>query len=148
MPQLTQIVPKFSFPYVETVINDNTLVDNSTDTSNIDPTVKYIFAFTSSKGEDNVFINKRSVSSFKSTYGDSNYKKYGQPLMMPLAVLNRNNTSVWCMRVMPDNATYANTMIALGYKADAEEAYPDEPSKRKFRIKVMQQPTQEEKNPV
>ena len=143
MPQLTQIVPKFSFPYVETVINDNTLVDNSTDTSNIDPTVKYIFAFTSSKGEDNVFINKRSVSSFKSTYGDSNYKKYGQPLMMPLAVLNRNNTSVWCMRVMPDNATYANTMIALGYKADAEEAYPDEPSKRKFRIKVMQQPTQD-----
>ena len=136
MPQTTQIVPKFSFPYVETVINDNTLVDNTVDTNNVDPTVKYIFAFMSGKGEDNVFIRKRSVDSFKSTYGDSNYKKYGQPLMMPINVLGRNNTSVWCMRVMPENAAYANTLLALAYRADAEDAYPDEPSKRKFRIKV------------
>lgn len=139
MPQTTQIVPKFSFPYVETIINDNTLVDNSTDTNNIDPTIKYIFAFTSSKGEDNVFIRKRSIDSFTSTYGKSNYKKYGQPLMMPIGVLNRNNTSVWCMRVMPENATYANTILSIGYKVDDENAYPNEPSKRKFRIKIVQQ---------
>jgi len=138
MPQATQIVPKFSFPYVETIVNDNTLVDNTTATSNLDPTVKYVFAFTSGKGEDNKFIRKRSVESFKNTFGDSNYKKYGQPLMMPLAVLNRNNTSVWCMRVMPENACYANNMIALAYKVDAEDAYPDTPSKRKFRIKFLQ----------
>lgn len=138
MPQATQIVPKFSFPYVETVINDNTLVDNTTDTSNLDPTVKYVFAFMSGKGEDNKFIRKRSLVSFKNTFGDSNYKKYGQPLMMPLAVLSRNNTSVWCMRVMPENACYANNMIALAYKADAEGTYPDNPSKRKFRIKFLQ----------
>ena len=62
MPQTTQIVPKFSFPYVETVINDNTLVDNTVDTNNVDPTVKYIFAFMSGKGEDNVFIRKCRVS--------------------------------------------------------------------------------------
>ena len=138
MPQATQIVPKFSFPYVETIVNDNTLVDNTTATSNLDPTIKYVFAFTSGKGEDNKFIRKRSVESFKNTFGDSNYKKYGQPLMMPLAVLNRNNTSVWCMRVMPENACYANNMIALAYKADEENAYPDTPSKRKFRIKFLQ----------
>ena len=143
MPQTTQIVPKFSFPYVETVINDNTLVDNTVDTNNVDPTVKYIFAFMSGKGEDNVFIRKRSVDSFTSTYGDSNYKKYGQPLMMPINVLGRNNTSVWCMRVMPENASYANTLLALAYRADAEDAYPDEPSKRKFRIKVLQQPQED-----
>ena len=140
MPQTTQIVPRFSFPYVETVINDNTLVDNTVDTNNIDPTVKYIFAFMSGKGEDNVFIRKRSVDSFTSTYGNSNYKKYGQPLMMPINVLGRNNTSVWCMRVMPENACYANTLLALAYRVDAEDAYPDEPSKRKFRIKILQQP--------
>ena len=123
MPQVNQIVPKFSFPYAETVINDNTLVDNSTDTSNVDPTVKYVFAFMSGKGEDNKFIRKRSLDSFRNTFGDSNYKKYGQPLMMPLAILSNANTSVWCMRVMPENACYANNMIALAYKA-AEECLP------------------------
>lgn len=138
MPQVNQIVPKFSFPYAETVINDNTLVDNSTDTSNVDPTVKYVFAFMSGKGEDNKFIRKRSLDSFRNTFGDSNYKKYGQPLMMPLAILSNTNTSVWCMRVMPENACYANNMIALAYKADEENAYPDNPSKRKFRIKFLQ----------
>ena len=35
-------------------------------------------------------------------------------------------------------ACYANNMIALAYKADEENAYPDNPSKRKFRIKFLQ----------
>lgn len=138
MAQVTQIVPKFSFPYVETVINDNTLVDNTVEVANTDPTIKYVFAFQSGKGIDNVFVRKNSQESFIGTFGNSNYKKYGQPLMMPLAVLARNNTSVWCMRVMPDNASYANNLITLGYKADTTDAYPDEPSKRKFRIKFIQ----------
>lgn len=138
MAQVTQIVPKFSFPYVETVINDYTQVDNTVDTANTDPTIKYVFAFQSGKGIDNVFVRKNSQAGFVETFGNSNYKKYGQPLMMPLAVLARNNTSVWCMRVMPENATYANNLISIGYKADASDAYPDEPSKRKFRIKFIQ----------
>ena len=40
MARLNQITPKFSFPYVETIINDYSQVDNSLDTSS-DDTVNY-----------------------------------------------------------------------------------------------------------
>lgn len=138
MAQTTQIVPKFSFPYVQTVINDYTQVSQTTDATAADDTVKYVFAFTSGMGIDNVFVRKKSRSSAVATYGDSNYKKYGQPLMQALAVLEQENTSVWCMRVMPENAAYANNIVSMYYKIDEENAYPDSPSKRKFRIKFTQ----------
>lgn len=137
MAQVTQIIPKFAFPHVETVINDYTEVSPDVVVAEA-PYVNYVFPFTSSQGIDNVFVRKRSVESFKQTYGDSNYKKYGQPLMMPLAVLQQDQTSVWCMRVMPENAAYSNNVISLYFKVDAADAYPDEPSKRKFRIKFSQ----------
>ena len=134
MARLNQITPKFSFPYVETIINDYSQVDNSLDTSS-DDTVKYVIPFISGKGIDNVFVKKTDVESCIATYGDSNYKKYGQPLMQALAVLNQPNTSVWCMRVMPENATYANAIVSLYYKIDPKSKFPDSPSKRKFRVK-------------
>lgn len=137
MAQVTQIIPKFAFPHVETVINDYTEVSPEITVAEA-PYVNYVFPFTSSQGIDNVFVRKRSLESFKQTYGDSNYKKYGQPLMMPLAVLQQDQTSVWCMRVMPENAAYSNSVISLYYKVDATDTYPDEPSKRKFRIKFTQ----------
>ena len=80
MAQVTQIIPKFAFPHVETVINDYTEVSPEIPVSEA-PFVNYVFPFTSSQGIDNVFVRKRSLESFKQTYGDSNYKKYGQPLM-------------------------------------------------------------------
>lgn len=119
MPQTTQIIPRFSFPYVETVINDNTELTDGTSDVVSDPRVTYAFAFTSSKGTDNKFIKKSTYSSGVATFGESNYKKYGQPLMQALDILRESNTDVWCMRVMPENATYANNVIILKYKEDA-----------------------------
>ena len=58
MAQIAQIVPKFSFPYVETVINDYTQVNSTTDVARTNPIVTYVFPFISSKGIDNVFIRK------------------------------------------------------------------------------------------
>lgn len=136
MAQTIQIVPKYSFPYVETVINDYTQVSNSNGDERTTPTVTYVFPFTSSKGKDNVFIRKASRESFVSTFGESNYKKYSQPLMMPLNVLSQSNTVVWAMRVMPENATYSNKAVSLYYKADSAE--DTDASKRKFRIKFTQ----------
>ena len=139
MPQINQIVPRFSFSYVETVINDYTLVDDSLNNDMATPHVTYIFPFISGQGIDNKFIRKRTARSFVNTYGDSNYRKYGQPLMMPLKVLENSSAEVWAMRVMPDNAAYANALISIGYKADAVDEYQDAPSKRKFRIKFVQE---------
>lgn len=143
MAQSIQIVPKYSFPYVETVINDYTVVGNDdiieVAAENI---VRYIFPFVSSKGIDNKFIRKRTRSAIASAYGETNWKKYGQPLMQALNVAEAANSEVWCMRVMPDNATYAHNIISAYYKADTATEVATA-SKRKFRIKYVQKASSE-----
>ena len=138
MAQSIQIVPKFSFPHVETVVNDYTLVADTEQNDVVaDTVVRYIFPFVSSKGVDNRFIRKRTRSAIVSAYGETNWKKYGQPLMQALHVAEAPNTEVWCMRVMPDDATYAHNIISAYYKADTAEDVPTA-SNRKFRIKYVQ----------
>ncbi len=138
MAQPIQIVPKYSFPYVETVVNDYTTY-NDTPVADVatDSVVRYIFPFVSSKGVDNKFIRKRTRASIVSAYGDTNYKKYGQPLMQALSVAEASNTEVWCMRVMPDDATYAHNIVSAFYKADKPSAELPA-SECKFRIKYVQ----------
>lgn len=118
MPQETQIVPKWRHPHVETHINDNTFVED-TAYSEDDNSIKFLSVFTSSKGIDNVLVKKKSLKSFKRTFGETDYKKHGQPLMMPIAILSQPGRIVQCMRIMPDDATYANVIISAVYKADA-----------------------------
>lgn len=128
MANTVQIVPKYSFPYVETVINNNSVVDD-TETTEVNNVVRrsFISVFVGPKGPDNKLINIESLTNFKDTFGRSNYKLYGQPLMMPEAILNNENTNVWCMRIMPKDALYSNSILSLWYKAD--------PDAKAFRIK-------------
>lgn len=123
MAQTTQIVPKFAFPHVETVINDYTFRSSEPTINNgeFDDTIRFIFPFTSSRGIDNVFVKKSNLESFVSTFGTSNFKKFGQPFLTPYTLLSNGNCEVWCMRVMPDDATYANKAISACFKADTEE---------------------------
>lgn len=128
MPQSTQIVPRYNYPYVETVINNNSqyAVENVVSvTEDIQP---YLCVFASGKGIDNKLTATNSVKQKEARYGKSNYKLYGQPFMMADAILNQGNTKLWSMRIMPDDATYANSVLSLWYKADYE--------KKVFRIKA------------
>ena len=135
MAQTTQIVPKFSFPYVETVINDYTLVVDEAVPGTVDSSIKQAYAVTAGKGIDNVWVRKSSRESAIKTFGNSNFKKYGQPLMQALRVLEEENSTVWIMRVMPENATYSNSIVSAYYKADTADEVTDA-HKRKFRIKL------------
>lgn len=144
MAQATQIVPKFSFPYVETHINDyTTVVDNDVDYGLMDPVVSYIFPFVSPKGIDNKFIKYHGKASIIKAYGNSNWKKYGQPLMQVLNIANAVNTEIWCMRVMPENAEYARNIISVYFRGDTENEVK-EAHKRRFRIKFIKNSAQEE----
>lgn len=118
MPQELQIVPKWLQPHVMTVINDNTQFDD--EVSIQDDNVKFLAVFRSSQGIDNVFIKKTNLKDFIRTYGKEDFKKYGQPLMMPIAELESGNATVYCMRVMPEDAAYANAIVSLMYKRDDE----------------------------
>lgn len=135
MASLTQIVPQFSFPYTETHIYDYTEVpDDDFSKDQVDPAIGFIYAFGADKGIDNRWVLKRTQDSFVKTFGTPNFKKYGQPALMPFHLLNTGSTKVWCMRCMPENATRSHAIVSLYYKADSQSEVADA-SKRKFRIK-------------
>ena len=141
MAQTTQIVPKFSFPYVETHINDyTTVVNTNADYGVMDPVVSYIFPFVSPKGIDNKFIKYHGKASIIKAYGNSNWKKYGQPLMQVLNIANSLNSEIWCMRVMPENAEYARNIVSVYYRGDTSDNVV-EAHKRRFRVKFIKNST-------
>lgn len=115
MPSSIQIVPKWQHSYVESHINDYTTWEDTNATAT-DDTVKSICVFRSSKGIDNVLVKKTSEKDHVDTFGKTDYKKYGQPLMMPYALLGTGYASVWSMRVMPSDATYANSVLLMYYR--------------------------------
>ena len=134
MPQAIQIVPKYKYPHIEVYINDYTEIADTTVTTEEDTTIKFLFAINAPSGIDNRWVKKTTRSSAEATFGKSDLKKYGQPYSQALNILDQANSSVWLMRVMPENAAYANASVSAYYKADSADDY-DEAHKRKFRIK-------------
>lgn len=134
MAQSIQIVPSYSFPYVEVIINDYSQVTPDVVDDEVDNSIKQVYAFASPKGKDNKFVKRSSRAAAVNTFGDSNFKKYGQPLLQALDAADVTNSTVWMMRVMPENATYANALVYAYYKADTADDY-EAAHKRKFRIK-------------
>ena len=126
MSSAQQIVPKYTFPHEETYINDNTS-KYLTDPVNNSVVYPYLSVFASSRGIDNTLVRMDSLAQYDRMYGKTDYRKYGQAHMMPRAFLSQDNTVAWCMRVMPDDATYANSVLSLWYKEDE--------TNKKFRIK-------------
>lgn len=126
MSSAQQIVPKYTFPHEETYINDNTS-KYLTDPVNNTVVYPYLSVFASSRGIDNTLVRMDSLPQYDTMYGKTDYRKYGQAQMMPRAFLSQDNTVAWCMRVMPDDATYANSVLSLWYKEDE--------TNKKFRIK-------------
>lgn len=126
MPRTQQIVPQNSYPHEEVYINDNSSQSLEESASNT-VVYPYICVFAGPKGIDNKLINVKSLSAYHSMFGNTNFKKYGQPHLMPEAILSQENTTVWAMRVMPDDALYANSILSLWYKEDEEN--------KAFRIK-------------
>lgn len=116
MPQAIQIVPSYLHSHVMTVINDNTIFEDSANKT--DNNIKFIAVFMSGQGIDNKFVKKDDLVDFKRTFGTQDFGKYGQPQAMPFALLTAGNATVYCMRVMPEDATYANAIISMLYKKD------------------------------
>ena len=128
MPRVGQIVPDFLHPHQATYINDNTLFEDAALEPVLDP-IRTLAVFTSGKGRDNVFVDMHNSADYIREYGNPNYFLYGQPGYMPDAFLGQGRPGasrgkVYCMRVMPDNASYANLAIVVKVKVDATD--PDD----------------------
>lgn len=119
MASAIQIIPKYQHPHVETYVYDNTQYSEDP-YRQVDETINFISVFRSGKGIDGKLVKKTDLASFIQTFGKSNPKKYGQPLMMPIAELNTGIACVWAMRIMPTDAAYANAAVTAYYKPDLE----------------------------
>lgn len=134
MPRTSQIFPKYQFPHTETYANDYTKISAPQTAEEIDGSITQAYAVMAPKGPDNVWVKKGTRSATVKTYGESNFSLYGQPYMQALNVLAQNNSSCWIMRVMPEDAAYANAVVSAYYKAD-DKAVVTDAHKRKFRVK-------------
>ena len=118
MPINGQIIPSLTQPHVKTYINDNTVFTQ--ETSVIEDGIKTICVFTSDQGIDNKLVLKRSLTEYVEEFGQPNFKLHGQPCLMPYGFLSSDNANVYCMRVMPENATYACAILAAEVEIQEE----------------------------
>jgi len=77
------------------------------------------YCFVSDKGVDNKLQFVSSSSVLTDHYGQPNIDKYGGFARGLLNAKNTTNiTSIYAMRVLPENATYSNFVVALAKKTD------------------------------
>lgn len=119
MPRIGQIIPEYLVPHVQTYINDNTqFVEEVPEAS--DSSIRFLCLFASDKGEPWTVKKMTHVNDFLAEYGTPNFDKYGQPNLMPYAMLSSGNASCWCMRVTDEKAANSNFYITATHTTDAE----------------------------
>jgi hypothetical protein len=118
MPQTAQIIPYYSQPFVQSVINDNTFYSEDTAKAGVGVEKPYstLVVTGADKGIDNKLIKLSDYTTKVELFGKSNFTKYGQPSLQADVLLQNGQTNVWFMRVLPDNARYANLIVLAKYR--------------------------------
>lgn len=116
MPINGQIIPSLLQPHLKTYINDNTVFTQQTVA--VEDGIKSICVFTSDQGRDNKLMLMDSLSAYVEEFGQPNFKLHGQPCLMPYGFLKSGSSNVYCMRVMPDNATHACNILCAEVEVD------------------------------
>ena len=135
MPREKQIIPKYTYPHEEIIVNDysSTSIHEVAVDANV---LKYLSVFASSRGIDRKLVYIDSLKAYYNMFGKTNFARFGQPHLMPTAYLQNQNVGVWCLRVTAKNSTYANSTLSLWYKEDVEN--------KAFRIKFTKKSISED----
>lgn len=104
---------QFLHPHIETVVTDSS---NIVETSTQNGTVLFQ-PFISDKGVDNKIVRYTSKSEFINANGNPNFKKHGQSIYNIVNWLE-NGGQVLGIRLMPEDATLANTVLNIKTKVD------------------------------
>ena len=78
--------------------------------------VRMIQAGLFAQGRDNKLVYCASYDEFISEFGEPNYKLYGQPAYNVARALKTGYAGAYVIRVMPDDATFANAIVMIRYK--------------------------------
>lgn len=117
------IILEHNHPYIKTVIYDDSAPKQ--EVPEVEDGVRFLSVIQSSKGQDGVFLKFTNTEDFIEEYGKPNYKLHGQPIYNAYATLRSRVGTVYCMRVMPDDALIANLIVIAKYKVDDTD--PDNP---------------------
>lgn len=115
MPRSGQIIPVYKHPHEEVYINDNSQYTDET-ADNMGLTFLNVFA--SSKGVDRQLKYFNNFSKWVTEYGLPNYRKYGQAGYNAYVALSTGLANSYSMRVTADDATFANLVLVMYYKAE------------------------------
>ena len=110
----------YDHPFSVTVINDNSVIPTTTTVA--PERVNYLCVFMGGKGRDNKLIKMTSKSEFVNEFGKPDALKYGQPILNAYASIVDLYSHAFCMRVMPNDAGYANVMVLAKYKVSDDGA--------------------------
>lgn len=114
MPRNGQIIPEYLHPHVKTYINDNTVFQESI--SSKEASVSFINVIASEKGRDGMVVECNTLEEYINEFGKPRFDLYGQPCLMPYAALSTGQAKCWVLRVMPEDATYANVLVVAKVK--------------------------------
>lgn len=108
------VVLQYPHPHIAIYVEDNT---GYTETY-LEPEtpVRMIQCGPFGQGRDNQLLYYTTLDQFENELGTPNYKLYGQAAYNVVNALKTGYAGVYVMRVMPENATFANTMIMAKYK--------------------------------
>lgn len=123
--EFDDVVLTYPHPHVVTFLQDNT-VYTETFLEAESPVIGIQFG-TFSQGRDNELLLCNTLTEFIEEFGTPNYDLYGQAAYNIVNALNTGYCSMYVMRVMPDNATHANTVIMVRYKVVKNEPETPEP---------------------
>lgn len=111
MPSKTQIIPSLEQPHTETYINDNTIY--TPEKLKEKDGLHSFHVFISDKGRDNQILSFTRKNYWLNEYGTPNFKIHGQSIMNAYNAIDSDEAKIYCMRVMPDDATYANVLFYI-----------------------------------
>ena len=118
MPVPYQIIPEHVYPHQHVQINDNTEVSRTYASDSSDVTA-LLCVFASPKGRDNKVLTIEDGSQgFTNEYGIGPFSLYGQPLMNAYNAAMSGACTLHCMRVTPEDASYANVTLIAKYKVE------------------------------
>lgn len=133
--------PLYNFPHTEVRINDNSQTAAAAPVA-VSGT-RMFCVFQSPRGLDNKIQEVTTgLDEFVKKYGMGPVQKYGQPLLNAYNAVSTNVATLYCMRVMPSDATRANLHVYAAYKVDTATESDDQPwnaggTKKKMTIKFL-----------
>ena len=112
--------PKYLHPSVT-----SNIIDNAVLTLSASGLSNQLICLEAEKGQPRKAVYVSTVSEFQFNFGDPNYSKYGQAGLNAVQWL-RAGGGLWCIRVVPDDETYATLRLGVAWNGDQQYTNDEE----------------------